>query len=310
MPTITTRLAAPLTMPDRRGGRVRPHERRARECRRERDPGGEADQHRAERGDRQRFGDGEQRRPGGAGSQRAGHARRASRAGRSRRIQPPSGRVTHAEQQRERADRAGRALRDAAVPLQQLDDPVADDEAEAERGAVEHGEPVEPPVPQDPGRHVELALGPDAARIRRRRSPAARARSGADDERGPERRAPPEPPVQLRDDRERESAAGEPDPAEEALREGRPARLAHVRAAGDEAQAGADPDQRPRRDRERRLRRDERQAVERDRDRRARARAARRAPNRSAARPPGICIARWVTKSAVVNSPTTARLTS
>jgi len=38
--------------------------------------------------------------------------------------------------------------------------------------------------------------------------------------------------------------------------------------------------------------------------------AARRAPKRSAARPPGICIARWVTKSAVVNSPTTARLTA
>ena len=81
-----------------------------------------------------------------------------------------------------------------------------------------------------------------------------------------ERGAPPEPAVQLRDDCEREPAAGEPHPAVEALREGRPARFAHVRAAGDEAQAGADPDQRPGPDRERRLRRDERQAVERNRD--------------------------------------------
>ena len=230
-------------------------------------------------------------------------------AGRSRRIQPPSGRVTTPRSSVNAPDRAGRALRDASVPLQQLDDPVADDEAEAERGAVEHGEPVEPPVAQDPGRHVEVALRPDAARVRRRRRQQHEP-GGADDERGPERRPPPEPPVELGDDRERESAAGEPHSAVQALREGRPARLAHVRAAGDEGQARADPDQRPGDDRERRLRRDERQAVERDRDRRARARAARRAPNRSAARPPGICIARWVTNSAVVNSPTTARLTS
>ena len=148
---------------------------------------------------------------------------------------------------------------------QQLDDPVADDEAQAERGAVENGEPVEAPVAQDPGGHVELALGPRAATIRRRGDQHGEA-GDADDERRPERGTPPEPAVQPRDDCEREPAAGEPHSAVEALREGRPAGFAHVRTAGDEAEAGADPDQRPGDDRERRLRRDERQAVERNRD--------------------------------------------
>jgi hypothetical protein len=36
---------------------------------------------------------------------------------------------------------------------------------------------------------------------------------------------------------------------------------------------------------------------------------ARRAPYRSLIRPPGICIARWVMKSAVVSRPIAARLT-
>ena len=103
------------------------------------------------------------------------------------------------------------------MTVEQRHDPVAKRDAQAERGGVEHRQAVQLPVAQDTGAEPFLARGPDAAFVRRRRGeqdePEQRDRDG-----GSVRRPPAEEPLDLRDDREREAATREADPAEHALR--------------------------------------------------------------------------------------------
>ena len=119
-------------------------------------------------------------------------------------------------------------------------------------------------------------------------------------------RAPARRVGQRRHDHEREPAAGHGRAAVEALQRRPAASGAHEVEPGDERGARAEADDRPSDERELEARVDEQDGVP---ERRAAAIATSATlcePKRSAPRPAGSWTARWVTKSAVVRSPTAA----
>ena len=130
---------------------------------------------------------------------------------------------------------------------------------------------------------------------------------GRRDQRGRRERRTPRSPE--RHGRQREPTAGHAHSAVSALRDGRADRRAHVVAARDERRRRADAGDEAHRDREDRLSpgRARRPTRPRRRPAPSRRRPARR--SRSQRRPIGTCNAACVRKSAVVNSPTTARPT-
>ena len=172
VPATTTSEAQALTKPTAAAGRVRPRLGGTGERLRERDAGGEADDRRRDDEQRVRQRQREHDRPGAADDEAAGDpARRVGTA-----EQRPAGDAREeAEQERERAGDRGGALR-VPVVLEQRHDPVADDDAEAERHRVDRGETVEPRVAEE-AEAEPLAGVADGTRRRRARARAAPRRS-------------------------------------------------------------------------------------------------------------------------------------
>ena len=195
-----------------------------------------------------------------------------------------------------------------AVVLEQGDDPVADDHAEAERHRVDRREPVEPAVAEEA--RVRAAR-PRAARCasQQARARAATAQTAGDDDRAEVRRAPAEPVGERRARRRLRSRARAPThrrrgPAGTASRRARgcsrcrrrtrsrcrarrsprPRKASHACGAGSDT---AFPT---------RMRPSPTSALV-------------RAPKRSAARPPGTCITMCTTNCTVTKSPIVVRLT-
>src|SRR5206468_10054222 len=106
------------------------------------------------------------------------------------------------------------ALAETTVPVEQRHHPVADRDAETERGAVEDRQPVELPVEQDA--RPFLSARPGTPLVRRRRSEENKTDHG-NRNRSRIRRAPAQEVLDLRDDCERDPAAREPGTPEEAL---------------------------------------------------------------------------------------------
>src|SRR5512146_1684588 len=122
------------------------------------------------------------------------------------------------------------------VVVQEGHGPVPDDHAQPERGGVSDGERIEPPVEGDvlagPTHHTEPELTTWTIAGRQRKT-------GEDDdgcrERGDVGRAPVEPRLCERDDRDREPPAPDTRGPVEALRGRGADRGAHVVAARDES---------------------------------------------------------------------------
>ena len=188
-----------------------------------------------------------------------------------------------------------------AVVLEQRHHPVADDDAEAERGGVDGGEPVEPRVAEESrfgsarprGAQRPTAAGASMSRTAHTATTTMDARYGA--------RKPPT----RRHDRERDAGREHGAAAVHALHERRAAARPDVVAARDECEARPEAD--------------DRAAGERQPDRAdgsaiafpaaiaaKPANAVERAPKRSAARPAGICIAMCTMNCVVTSRPMVA----
>jgi hypothetical protein len=148
------------------------------------------------------------------------------------------------EGERQSAEYPRRPLPEAVLAVQERHDPVADDDTQPERRRIHHGQPVEPAVTQDA---LDRLLAPRAREIA---SPRAEKQDSDQGDRGgrDERCPPADRLLDLRNDREREAAARDPDAAIDPLRRSGSPDRSHVSAPGDEAEPGSDTGQRAHRD--------------------------------------------------------------